>query len=450
MSFTIGFAALAVVVIVVFLACMVRLHSGISAFRQTSREFLFRLDALEDRMEQNEHSLKTSLAGLREELRTSSRDSREELARNFSALGENQSKHLGEISGLQKDALSLLAGQLLQMIRSNESKQDALRDTLETRMRELQAGNEEKLEKMRVLVDEKLHATLEQRLGSAFTNVSDWLDKVHKGLGEMKNLAGDVGDLRKVLTNVKTRGTWGEIQLGALLEQVLHRDQYEENVAVIPGAPERVEFALKLPGTVDGSCVWLPIDSKFPQEDYLRIVDASEACHAEAIVDSRKALERRVMEEAKKIRDKYVEVPYTTDFGIMFLPVEGLYCEVLRIDGLCERLMREFRVVVSGPTTIMALLNSLQMGFRTLAVEKRSSEVCLLLGQVRTEFAKFGVVLDKVQNRIEQAGKELEGAGRRTKAIERRLRSVSTLSPDGSAEESGLPVVEEDELDGEA
>lgn len=254
----------------------------------------------------------------------------------------------------------------------------------------------------------------------------------------MKNLAVDVGDLRKILGNVKTRGTWGEIQLGAMLEQILSPEQYDMDVAVIPGATERVEFAVRLPGaeSVAGERrpLWLPIDSKFPLEDYLRLVQASETCDAAAASSSRKALEQRVLAEARKIRDKYVEPPYTTDFGILYLPVEGLYSEVLRIDGLCERLMREYRVVVSGPTTVAALLNSLQMGFRTLAVEKRSSEVWVLLGQVKTEFAKFGDILDKVRGRIEQAGKELDGAGRRSRAIERRLRGVTEMPGEIPAE----------------
>jgi DNA recombination protein RmuC len=262
----------------------------------------------------------------------------------------------------------------------------------------------------------------------------------------MKTLASDVGDLRKVLTNVKTRGTWGEIQLGALLEQILHRDQYESNVAVIPGASERVEFAIRLPGAGEGKPVWLPIDSKFPQEDYLRIVEASERGDAEAITESRKALERRVVEEAKKINSKYVETPHTTDFAILFVPVEGLFAEILRIDGLAERVMRDYRVVISGPTTVAALLNSLQMGFRTLAVEKRSSEVWVLLGQVKTEFGKFGAILEKAQSKIEQAGKELEGAGRRTKAIERKLRDVAELPFEPAAEdlETLVPPGEEE------
>lgn len=427
-----------------FAAGVRKLRIDRGTIEHVSRELLIRLEAMEDRMERNERSLAGSLSGVREELRLSLQEAREEIGRNFFSLGENQAGHLRDISGIQKDALDLLANRLAQLTKENEERQNAIKDALDTRLKELQAGNEEKLERMRILVDEKLHSTLERRLGAAFSNVSEWLDKVHKGLGEMKNLASDVGDLRKVLTNVKTRGTWGEIQLGTLLEQILYKEQYAKNVAVKPDSAEQVEFAVKLPGREKGCPVWLPIDSKFPQEDYLRIVDASERGETEVLLESRKALERRVCEEAKEIREKYISVPHTTDFAILFLPVEGLYSEILRIDGLCERLMRDFRVVVSGPTTVAALLNSLQMGFRTLAVEKRSSEVWTLLGQVKTEFAKFGDILEKVRNRITQAEKELEGAGVRTRAIERKLRNVTEMPSDGIEYEKEIPEPSED------
>lgn len=421
----IGSVLLVVVGLSVFWRIISRFKEAGDTMEHTTRELLIRLQSLESRMEQNERSMNETLTGIREELRASSREGRQELTRNFLNLGENQSKHLKDIAGIQKDAFELLSSRLGELTKSSEARQDALRDAVDSRLKTIQDGNEEKLEKMRLIVDEKLHATLEQRLGAAFSNVSEWLDKVHRGLGEMKTLASDVGDLRKVLTNVKTRGVWGEIQLGTLLEQVLQRDQYECNVAVVPDSTERVEFAVKLPGRDDG-VVWLPIDSKFPQEDYLRIVEASDRADAAAVAESRRALERRITDEAGRIHGKYIKTPFTTDFAIMFLPVEGLYAEVLRIDGLCERLMRDLRVVISGPTTVAALLNSFQMGFRTLAVEKRSSEVWALLGQVRTEFAKFGEVLEKARKRIELAGKDLDSAGVRTRAIERRLRDVTT------------------------
>lgn len=307
-----------------------------------------------------------------------------------------------------------------------------MRSTVEEKLRELQKGNEEKLEKMRATVDEQLHATLEKRLGEAFNTVSERLEQVHKGLGEMRALTSDVGDLKKVLSNVKARGTWGEMQLRALLEQMLTKEQYAENVETRPGSGQRVEFAVVLPGRGEGGAtVYLPIDSKFPMEDYQRITAASERGDAAALTEAQKALRARVLDEAKAIHDKYIEPPHTTDFGILYLPVEGLYAEVLRLDGLCERISREYRVVPAGPTTVCALLNSLQMGFRTLAIEKRSSEVWVLLGKVKTEFEKFGVVLEKTREKIEAAGKELDNAGVRTRAINRALKNVQQLPLEG-------------------
>ena len=380
------------------------------------------------RLDQSEKILNDGLRTLRDEIRDSSREGREESARSVNRFGE------GIISQHQ-----LLVDQLGQLMRLNDGRMVSIQQTVEDRLRDLQTGNEERLEKMRALVDEKLHATLEKRLGEAFASVSERLEKVHQGLGEMKALTADMGDLKKVLTNVKARGTWGEIQLGALLDQILTPEQYGKNVATRPGKSERVEFAIRLPGVQEGTPVWMPIDSKFPQEDYLRIIAASEAADAEALAESTKALERRVVAEAKSIHEKYIEPPHTTDFAILYLPVEGLYAEVLRMNGLCERLTREYRVVIAGPTTIAALLNSLQMGFRTLAIEKRSSEVWVLLGQVKTEFGKFGDVLEKARIKIEQVGKELGNAQVRTRSIERRLRQVQELP--GGMEEDALGEV---------
>lgn len=414
---------IAIGAVVVFIAALSALLLGISrlkengaAIEHATRELILRLQSLEEKVEQMERFSFDHSEKVREFLAVSAREERSEVARNFSVLGDLQTRNLRDVSAMQKSSLDALA---LQIAR--------LSDDVDKRLLEIRTGNEEKLEKMRAVVDEKLNATLEQRLGAAFANVSGWLDRVHAGLGEMKNLAGDVGDLRRVLTNVKVRGIWGEIQLASLLEQVMNREQYGENVSVVPGSAERVEFAVKLPGRDDSDCVWLPIDSKFPQEDYLRLADASERGDAKAVAEHRKALESRIVEEAKKIRSKYIEPPYTTDFAILFLPAEGLYAEVIRIDGLCEKIMRDFRVVASGPATIAALLNSLQLGFRTLAVEKRSSEVWVLLGQIKTEFAKFGGALKKAHDRIEQAGRELENAGARSRAIEKKLVDVAEM-----------------------
>ena len=405
-----------------------RLSENTAAMGQATRELLNRFQSVDVRLDQSEKILNDGLRTLRDEIRDSSREGREESARSVNRFGE------GIISQHQ-----LLVDQLGQLMRLNDGRMVSIQQTVEDRLRDLQTGNEERLEKMRALVDEKLHATLEKRLGEAFASVSERLEKVHQGLGEMKALTADMGDLKKVLTNVKARGTWGEIQLGALLDQILTPEQYGKNVATRPGKSERVEFAIRLPGVQEGTPVWMPIDSKFPQEDYLRIIAASEAADAEALAESTKALERRVVAEAKSIHEKYIEPPHTTDFAILYLPVEGLYAEVLRMNGLCERLTREYRVVIAGPTTIAALLNSLQMGFRTLAIEKRSSEVWVLLGQVKTEFGKFGDVLEKARIKIEQVGKELGNAQVRTRSIERRLRQVQELP--GGMEEDALGEV---------
>jgi DNA recombination protein RmuC len=299
----------------------------------------------------------------------------------------------------------------------------------------MQEDNSRKLEQMRSVVDEQLQSTLEKRLGESFKQVSERLEQVYKGLGEMRNLATGVGDLKKVLTNVKTRGTWGEIRLSHILEQILTPDQYEVNVATKKAGSERVEFAIKLPGQGSNKekIVWLPIDSKFPQEDYQRLLDAQESADKVQAEKSVKNLETRIKAEAKAIREKYIDPPNTTDFGIMFLPVEGLYAEVLRRPGLCDSLQRDYRIVVTGPTTLAALLNSLQMGFRTLAIEKRSSEVWELLGAVKTQFSKFGEVLAKTKKKLQEASNTIDKAEVRTRVISRKLSKVQELPLTDSA-----------------
>jgi len=320
--------------------------------------------------------------------------------------------------------------QLNNLTALNEQKLEKLRDTVEQKLSALQEDNNKKLEKMRETVDEKLHATLEQRLGDSFKLVSERLEQVHKSLGEMQTLANGVGDLKKVLTNVKNRGTLGEIQLENLLEQLLTREQYEKNVATRKNSTERVEFALKLPGrsSEDNSCLWLPIDAKFPLEDYQRLLEAWETANAALAEEAGKHLESRIKACAKDIQEKYLEPPQTTDFGIMFLPIEGLYAEVLRRPGLFEALQRDYRVIIAGPTVLAALLNSLQMGFHTLALQKRSSEVWSILGSVKNEFEKFGGLLDKAQKHINSAGETIEHLkGTRTNAINRKLRDIQLL-----------------------
>lgn len=308
---------------------------------------------------------------------------------------------------------------------------ERVRDGVEKRLEFIQKDNNEKLEQMRATVDEKLHATLEKRLGESFKLVDEQLSKVHKDLGEMRNLAVGVGDLKKVLTNVKTRGTWGEVQLGSLLEQVLTPDQYEKNVVTKKNSKDPVEFAIVFPGK-EGDSVRLPIDAKFPIEDYQRLQEAQENGDKAAVDEAFKALEQRIKFEAKKIQEKYVDPPYTTDFAIMFLPIEGLYAEVISRPGLSDALQRDYRISVAGPNTIFAFLNSLQMGFRTLAVEKRASEVWQLLGAVKTEFGKFGDILEKTQKKLQEASNTIEDASKKSRNIERKLGKVQEL-PSGQA-----------------
>ncbi|MCY7312279.1 MAG: DNA recombination protein RmuC [Pseudoxanthomonas sp.] len=347
------------------------------------------------------------------------------------ALGEDARKGRLESGELQQRFSDTLSQRLNELTQRNELRIGEMRATLESRLKELQADNAAKLELMRATVDEKLHATLETRLTESFGNVTTMLAQVHQGLGDMSKLAADVGGLQRVLNNVKSRGVFGEVQLAGLLEQVFAPDQYAANVATVPGSSERVEFAVRFPGSSVDSVVWLPIDAKFPREDYERLLDAQEKADAEGARSAGDALERRVRQEAARIRDKYVAPPSTTEFAILFLPTEGLYAEVLRRPGLVDALQRDLRIAVAGPTTLLALMTSFHMGFRTLAIEKRSSEVWKTLGAVKTEFSKFGDVLDSVKSKLDQASTQIEKTGVRTRAIERRLREVESLPSEG-------------------
>jgi DNA recombination protein RmuC len=425
-----------------------RLKESSASVGQAARELLVRLQAVESDLEKMERTLNQSMTSLREELGRNMRDQRQETASALRDFGERTASHLGQVASLQTEALEGIQTRVVEWTRANETRAEALRESVDRRMGEIREGNEKKLDQMRGVVEERLQEALERRLGESFSAVSARLEQVHQGLGEMKALASDVGDLKRVLSNVKTRGTWGEVMLGRLLEQILAPEQYACNVATRPGSSERVEFALKLPGRdPDGGPVWLPMDAKFPQEDYLRLVAAAEAADGTALAEAREALRRRILAEAKDIRTKYLEPPATTDFGILYLPVEGLYAEVLRIDGLSEILMREQRVVVAGPTTAAALLNSLQMGFRTLAVERRTSQVWALLGRVKTEFSRFGDALEKTRKKIREAETALDGAATRGRAIQRNLASVEALPEEGETEAaelaSGEPSVSE-------
>jgi DNA recombination protein RmuC len=387
------------------------------------------LAAIENRHEHTERFIKDEISRNREETAFQAKLGREELGRSLINSSDALLKRMTENAGMQKDMLDSFSRQLGDMTQMNEKKIEAMRQTVENRLQSLQEDNSKRLEQMRGVVEEKLQDTLEKRLGESFKQVSERLEQVYKGLGEMRSLASGVGDLKKVLTNVKTRGTWGEIHLGNILEQILTPDQYALNVATKENSSERVEFAIKLPGQGSNQekVVWMPIDSKFPQEDYQRLIDAQETADKELADRSIKNLEIRIKSEAKDIKEKYIDPPHTTDFGIMFLPVEGLYAEVLRRPGLCDFLQREYRIVVTGPTTLAALLNSLQMGFRTLAIEKRSSEVWELLGTVKSEFGKFGDVLARTKKKLQEASNTIDKAEVRTRAIERRLRKVQEI-----------------------
>jgi len=430
-----GLSCLAVLLLVVVLARLARVRT---------HTLDGRIETLERLLERQDRMLREEMSRSREESLLAARQGREENSAAVSGLADSLLKRMSEIAGLQKDQLDTFSVQLKTLTASNEGRMDKLRETVEERLRLIQEDSARKLEQMRATVDEKLHDTLEKRLGESFKLVSERLELVQKGLGEMRNLASGVGDLKKVLTNVKTRGTFGEIQLGSLLEQILASCQYEANVETRKGSGQRVEFALKLPGR-DGTqegMVWLPLDAKFPQEDYLRLVEAQESGDAAAAAVAGRQLEKAICEMARTIRDKYLDPPRTTDFGVMFLPTEGLFAEVLRRPGLFDLLQRDYRVVVTGPTTLAALLNSLQLGFRTLAIEKRSAEVWNLLGAVRTEFAKFGLVLEKTRKKLQEAGNHIDQATTRTRAIERKLRDVQEL-PQAEA----MAMLETDGLD---
>jgi DNA recombination protein RmuC len=397
---------------------------------------------------------------LRQEVQDASRAARQEASANMATFQQTLVQHSAEatrtqnarldafgtqLAAMQKGLADTLSSQLASLSEANARRLAELnetsatrlremRSTLETQLAQLQTSNTTKLEEMRVTVDEKLQSTLQARLGESFKQVADRLEQVHKGLGEMQTLAQGVGDLKHLLTNVKTRGIFGEAQLAALLEQVFVPDQYAAQVATRPGSKNMVDFAIKLPGkAADGAPLWLPIDAKFPNEDYARLLDAQGRADPVDADAAAKALEQRIRLEAKSITEKYVEPPHTTDFAILFLPTEGLYAEVLRRPGLMEALQRDYRVTLAGPTTLLAMLSSLQMGFRTLALEKRSSEVWQVLGAVKTEFGKFGDVLAKVKSQTQTVLNTLDSADTRSRAMQRALKTVEAL-PDDAAQ----------------
>lgn len=403
-------------------------------------ELKFAFDNLEKGLNKLESTLKDEFVRNREEFSKNSKETREELTNSFRTFGDSVSGRMSEIANLQKNQLDTFSNQLTsltktieekieRMTQANEQRLDKMRETIESKLKTIQEDNSQQLEKMRQTVDEKLHKTLEQRLGESFKIVSERLELVHKGLGEMQNLAIGVGDLKKVLSNVKTRGTLGEVQLENILDQILSPEQYAKNVATKQGSRDHVEFAIKLPGRDDtGKVVYLPIDSKFPIENYYALVDAYEKGSTATIEETAKLLDANIKKSAKDIHDKYIDPPNTTDFGIMFLPFEGLYAEVLRRTSLVEILQRDFKIIITGPTTLAALLNSLQMGFRTLVIEKRTSEVWNILGAVKTEFEKFGDVLKKAQDKLHQASTEIDDlVGVRTRQIQKKLKTIQEM-----------------------
>ncbi len=415
-----------ILVVAVVLLMLILLIQRVGKNRRALNEAL---DILKNGNDRTRQAVQEEIVRNREEMTASARQAREELSGSIGQARDDLLKRIIENAGMQKDQLDSFSKLLAEMTRINEEKLEQMRRTMENKLQALQEENNGKLEQIRIVVDEKLQTSLDKRLGESFKQVSERLEQVYKGLGEMRNLASGVGDLKKVLVNVKTRGVWGEIQLGNILEQILTSDQYDTNVVTKKGGNDRVEFAVKLPGpdAAGEKVVWLPIDAKFPQEDYQRLVDAQERADKTAADRHMKNLENRIKIEAKSIKEKYIDPPNTTDFGIMFLPVEGLYAEVLRRPGLCDVLQRDYRIAVAGPTTLAALLNSLQMGFRTLAIEKRSSEVWEVLGKVKTEFSNFGAVLARTKKKLQEASNTIDQAEVRTRAIERKLRDVQEM-----------------------
>lgn len=435
-------ALLAGVIVVILLQVAVLLRGN------RSQEEDLRWRSLQEAQEKGlarlERELREELARSRREDAEESFRDREERAQSSNLLGQALSTQVGQFGALQAERLESFARELNRFSLGLDERFERLKIAVESRLTAIQADNATKLEEMRRTVDEKLHATLEQRLGESFKLVSDRLEQVHRGLGEMQTLAAGVGDLKRVLTNVKTRGTWGEVQLSALLEQLLTAEQFSANVATRPDSNERVDFAIRLPGRGDGAVVWLPIDAKFPIEDYQRLLDAQERCDPAMVEEAARAIEGRLKSEAKSIHEKYISPPHTTDFALLYLPIEGLYAEALRRPGLAEMLQRDWRISLAGPTTLAAILNSLQMGFRTLAIEQRSAEVWAVLGAVKTEFGKFGEALAHTRKKLDEASNSISKAETRTRQLSRKLKEVEALPVSESEQLIGMV-----DLDGE-
>ncbi|WP_298208621.1 DNA recombination protein RmuC [Acidovorax sp.] len=409
---------------------------------QRSREALAESTQLfEQRIQERFEALSAATRGTLDSLKT---DIQTQMGTVSTALKDQLEANGNQIRNQFSVLQDAVSQQLTGMVQGSQHNAEQLRNALNERLAAIQADNATKLEEMRRTVDEKLHATLEQRLGESFKLVSDRLEQVHKGLGEMQTLAGSVGDLKRVMTNVRSRGTWGEMQLGAIIDNVLTPDQFARNVKTVPGSDELVEFAIRLPGKSDEHPVWLPVDSKYPVEQYQRLMDAQDAADKAAMLSAGNAFETSIKLEARKIFAKYVSPPHTTDFAVLYLPTEGLFAEVMRRPGLVEAVQNDCRVMITGPANLAAMLNSLQMGFKTLAIEKRSSEVWSLLGMVKTEFAKFGDVVEATKKSIDAAAKKFDEVGVRTRAIQRKLRDVQDLP----APDTALPIARTASLPG--
>jgi len=424
------------------------------ALRESIRdaaELRTRLEAITTQVAHVERDVRQDLANTRSEQGHAAAGLRNEVGAALGRFRETTQQQLTDMATLQQRQLAAFGTDLAKLTQSNEQRLDAMRATVEQRLDALRVDNTAKLEQMRATVDEKLHATLEQRLGESFKIVSDRLEQVHRGLGEMQSLATGVGDLKRVLANVKTRGMWGEVQLAALIAEVLTPQQYATNVETVPGSNQRVEFAIRLPGRGhDGVPCWLPVDAKFPLEEWQRLQDALEHADLPGAEAARKALADRLRVEARTIRASYVAPPHTTDFAILFVPTEGLFAEMMARVGFAETLQRDCRVVLCGPTNFLALLNSLQMGFRTVAIEQRSSEVWRVLGAVKTEFAKFGEVIAKAKDKLDQASKTLDQTGVRSRAIVRQLRDVEAMPDDDAQRLLGSSLLQDgDDAPGE-
>jgi len=417
-----------ILISIVLILCLINLMLFFSLKSNKNNDIKKQLNIIENAISKIEKTIQYEISRFREENNTNARNVRDEVSYSLNLSSKSITNQMSTIATLQNNQLQNFSEQLNKLTDSNEQRLNEMRNTIEQKLLIIQQDNSKKLEEMRATVDEKLHSTLEKRLGESFGDISKRLEDLYKELGEMHTLASGVNDLKRTLTTVKTRGIWGEIQLGNIIDEILTPEQYETNVITKHKSNDRVEFAIKLPGNdPNNTKIYLPIDAKFPQEDYQRLIDAADAGDKTLVDAARKALEIRVKSEAKSIKEKYIDPPNTTDFGIMFLPTESLYAEVTKIPNLIEVLQRDYRVVITGPTTLVALLNSLQMGFRTLAIEKRSSEIWTLLGAVKTEFGKFGDILDKTQKKLQEATNTIENASKKTRTIQSKLKKVQEL-----------------------